>query len=514
MSSFDCGIQSIDSANPFIESKLMNQTQLSAFEYLEQAQKAMQSGDVETARRLAALAARLAPEYEEVWLLMAALASPRGSLAYLHRALKINPRSERARKGLLWAEPRLQAQRSVAPQIPAVTNTKSIPAQAETPARPQTPLILSDTSVAETDHAPTSWRFQLPPLLTFTIRRFLTIPFSLLIITMLLYAGVMLTPVETRARLYLPPEKGGQNASEQVVRNYIKQYHLAEPYLVQYTYWITSLLRGKWGFSPIFNEDVLIVLLKLTPATAELTIYSMLVFIPLGLAGGVLAGWQQRKLADNIFRFAAFFVTSLPPIVLALLMIAFFYANLGWFAPGRLSSAFSYQLTPENFHIYTGLYTLDGLLNRRLDVTLDALRHLAMPVMTLALLHWATLARITRVTTIAEKRKDYIIAGRARGISENRLAWKHAFRNVMAPAFTSMTLSAASLVTGVFVVEIIFSYRGVSDLIVKSMRGTPDAPAALGFAVYSSLIVLILMFILDVVQAALDPRVRDEVLRS
>lgn len=492
----------------------MNQTQRSAFEYLDQAQQAMQSGDKETARRLATMAAQLAPEYEEVWLLMAALSSPRGSVAYLHKALKINPDSERAKKGMHWAETRLQAHHAAATQTPAAVSIKAIPAPAEIQAQPRTPRILTDAPAAEAEQAPASRRLQLPPLLTFTIRRFLTIPVSMLIITMLLYAGVMLTPVDTRARLYLPPEKGGQNASEQVLRNYIKQYHLNEPYLVQYTYWAAGLLRGKWGFSPIFNEDVLVVLLKLTPATAELTLYSMLVFVPLGLVGGVFAGWQQRKLADNIFRFTAFFVTSLPPIVLALMMIAFFYANLGWFAPGRLSSAFSYQLTPENFHIYTGLYSLDGLLNRRPDVTVDALRHLAMPVMTLALLHWATLARITRVTTIAEKRKDYIIAGRARGIRESQLAWKHAFRNVMAPAFTSMTLSAASLVTGVFVVEIIFSYRGVSDLIVKSMRGTPDAPAALGFAVYSSLIVLILMFILDVIQAALDPRVREDVLRS
>ena len=488
----------------------MTEIQLSAFEYLDKAQQAMRNGDNETARRLAAIAARLAPEYEEVWLLVAALASPRGSVAYLHKALKINPSSQRAQKGMQWAVKRLQAQSTAAAQTPAEVKAKTILTQTETPTLPQIPTA----ATAETDQVPVPRQFQLPPLLTFTIRRLLTIPVSMLIITMLLYAGVMLTPVDTRARLYLPPGKGGQNASEQVLRNYIKQYHLAEPYPIQYAYWATGLLRGKWGFSPVFNEDVLIVLLKLTPATAELTLYSMLVFIPIGLAGGVLAGWQQRKLADNIFRFAAFFVTSLPPIVLALLMIAFFYANLGWFAPGRLSMAYSYQLTPETFHIYTGLYTLDGLLNRRLDVTLDALRHLAMPVMTLALLHWATLARITRVTTIAEKRKDYIIAGRARGIRENRLAWKHAFRNVMSPAFTSMTLSAASLVTGVFVVEIIFSYRGVSDLIVKSMKGTPDAPAALGFAVYSSLIVLILMFILDVIQAALDPRVREEVLRT
>lgn len=352
----------------------------------------------------------------------------------------------------------------------------------------------------------------MPPFFQFMFRRFLTIPVSLVIITMLLYAGVMLTPVETRARLYLPPEKGGQNASEQVLKNYIKQYHLDAPYLVQYFYWAKSLLTGKWGYSPIFNGDVLPALLHRTPATAELALYSMLAFIPFGLMSGVIAGWKQRQGTDNVFRFVAFIVTSLPPFVLALVLISFFYVGLNWFAPERLSTILSYKLDSQNFRQVTGMYTLDGLLNGRMDVTIDAFRHLAMPVFTLALYHWATLARITRATMIAEKRKEYVIAAQARGVSERSLVWKHAFRNTLAPSFTSLALSAASLVTGVFVVEMIFAYKGVSDLIVKSMQGTPDATAALGFSVYSVLIVLMLMFILDVIQAALDPRVREEVL--
>ncbi len=354
----------------------------------------------------------------------------------------------------------------------------------------------------------------MPPFLKFLIRRFLTIPVSLLIITLLLYAGVMLTPTETRARLYLPPEKGGQNASEQVLKNYIKQYHLDEPFLVQYAYWLKSLATGTWGYSPVFNGDVLPALLHRTPATAELAFYSMLVFIPLGLVSGVAAGWKQRQRGDNLFRFSAFVATSLPPFVLALVLISFFYVGLDWFAPERLSTMLSYKLPSQNFRVITGMYTIDGLLNGRPDVTLDAFRHLVMPVVTLSLYHWATLARITRAALITEKRKEYIIAAQARGIREQGVLWKHAFRNTLAPSFTSLALSAASLVTGVFVVEIIFSYKGVSDLIVKSMQGTPDATSALGFAVYSCIIVLVLMFVLDVIQAALDPRVREEVLRS
>jgi len=128
------------------------------------------------------------------------------------------------------------------------------------------------------------------------------------------------------------------------------------------------------------------------------------------------------------------------------------------------------------------------------------------------LYHWATLGRLTRSTIIETRKREYIVSARARGFVERRVLWRHAFRNALAPALTSMGLSAASLLTGVFVVEIIFDINGVSEVITKAMSGVPDAPAALGFAVYSVILVLVLMFVLDVVQALVDPRVRAEVL--
>jgi peptide/nickel transport system permease protein len=262
------------------------------------------------------------------------------------------------------------------------------------------------------------------------------------------------------------------------------------------------------------REDVLPALTRRTPATAELTLYSLLLFIPLGLLGGVVSGWNQRKPVDNAFRLGAFIATSFPPFILSMILIAAFYVALGWFAPFRLDTAISLKLEAQGYIQYTGMYTIDGLLNNRLDVTWNAVRHLVMPVITLSLYHWATLGRITRSVIIAERRRDYVIAARARGATERMIMWKHAFRNTLAPSFTSLALSAASLVTGVFVVEMIFSYSGISDAIVRSMTGIPDPAAALGFSVYSVLIVLSLMFIIDVLLAVFDPRVREEVVES
>lgn len=189
--------------------------------------------------------------------------------------------------------------------------------------------------------------------------------------------------------------------------------------------------------------------------------------------------------------------------------MSIFYVGLRWFPIGR-SGILDVTLRRATFTPYTGLLTLDGLLNGRLDITLDAFRHLVLPVFTLSLSHWATLGRVTRVAMIEEIDKEYITAARARGLYNRSIIWRHAFRNALPPALTSSILSAASLVTGVFVVEVIFNIKGLSELITKGMGSiTPDTPLALGFAVYSVLLVMPIMLILDLLKAIVDPRLRE-----
>ncbi len=352
----------------------------------------------------------------------------------------------------------------------------------------------------------------MSPVLRRLLTRILAVPITLLVITAVLYAFVMLTPAETRATLYMPRNLSPRVTEEQIQKlldQAIERYRLNDPYPVQYAYWISNLVQGNWGYSATLQEDVLSAILRRTPATAELTIYSILVFIPLGLVGGVIAAARQNRLADHGFRFTAFIATSLPPFILALVLISIFYVNLRWFAPERVSTAMGFVVSSDEFRQYTGLLTIDGLLNRRPDVSLDALRHLAMPVFTLAIFHWATLGRVTRAIMIEEFKKEYTVAARARGIPEHKITWRHTLRNAISPALTSSLLSAAALLTGVFVVEIIFSFNGVSMVALRSMQFVPDAPAAMGFAIYSVLIVLILMGLLDLIQAILNPHAQE-----
>lgn len=351
----------------------------------------------------------------------------------------------------------------------------------------------------------------MPPMLRFFIRRLLAIPITLFVISALLYGVIMLSPVEARAQLYMP--KGGSNNPNlrpEVLRQQIIEKHgLNDPYPVQYARWALRLLQGDWGWSPGLRGDVLEALIARTPVTAELTIYSILLLVPLGIASGAISGWKQNQISDHGFRLIAFIATSIPPFVLGLVLLTIFYAGLNWFPPGRVSISEHFVVNSSNFKSFTGLLTLDGMLNGRLDISVSAFRHLVLPAITLSMAHWATLGRVTRAATIEEINREYIVAARARGIPRRSIVWIHALRNVMIPALNSTALSTASLIMGVFVVEVVFGFPGVSELITGAMWYTPDTPTAMGFSIYSVLLVLPVMLVLDIFQGLVDPRIRE-----
>jgi peptide/nickel transport system permease protein len=303
-------------------------------------------------------------------------------------------------------------------------------------------------------------------------------------------------------------------SSEQVealAKPIVARRHLDAPYPVQYGLWLYSILHGDWGYGPSIHDDVLPYLLRRSPVTAELTLYSLLFFIPLGLLSGVVAAGRKDRLLDRSFRLAAYCATAIPPLVLASLLLSIFYVGVNWFPPERLSTSNNLLVQAADFHLYTGLLTIDGLLNGRPEIALDAARRLVLPVITASLLHWATLARVTRITMLDELHKGYVTAARARGVSEGALVWRHALRNTLAPALNSSLLSAASLLTGILVVERLYAFHGISD-IFNPVWVAPDAPVAMGFIVYCVSMVTLMMFILDLFMALFDPLVRTEVL--
>ena len=356
----------------------------------------------------------------------------------------------------------------------------------------------------------------MPPIVGFLIRRILAVPLTLIVITATLYGIAMLAPPARRAYLYLPPKVGIDDVlpDDPLMKNLIKERHLDEPFVIQYVGWLKKMLRGDWGWSFAARQQVLPYLLRRTPVTVELLLWSAIVFIPLGVITGSWSAARRGKKIDRVVQLFTFIGTSIPIFVLAFGILSLFYIGLRLFPIDRLSDAVKTLVSSDAFHSYTGLVTIDGLLNGRPDVSLDALRHLAMPVMTLALAQWATLNRITRTAVTEELGRDYIVVAHGKGLRERSVLWRHALANALVPILTSSAVASASLITSVYLVELLFNLHGLSDVFLLTTAQasnfvTFDPAPAMGLAVYSVLIVVTITFLLDVLHALIDPRLRE-----
>ncbi len=356
-------------------------------------------------------------------------------------------------------------------------------------------------------HIKQAWFRRSLPFLLFLVGRLLNGIVTFLIVTFAVMSVTLLVPPEERARNYLPERLKylDTNAIRAELDRAIEAFGLDDPLPIQYARWLGDLLKGDWGLSPTFREVYPAIAIR-SPATLELTFYSFLVYIPVALFVGAWIAWRQGHPAEVAVRAASYIATAIPPYILGLILITIFYVQLGWFDLSRIGYQESALIRSDQFLAPTGFITLDGLLNLRPDISWEAVRHLVLPVITLAAFHLASLILVTRASVIEELQKEYLLLARSIGMKDRKILFRYALRNALLPALTHTGLTAAQLVTGVFVVEVIFNWNGVSELLTKSLGTIPDVPLAMGFAVYSVVVVLAVTFVLDIIQGLADPR--------
>jgi peptide/nickel transport system permease protein len=198
---------------------------------------------------------------------------------------------------------------------------------------------------------------------------------------------------------------------------------------------------------------------------------------------------------------------SFPTFVFALLLLLVFYAKTGWFPPGRLSDWANMVVLSPDFTRYTQLNTIDALLNLRLDVFVDALRHMLLPVFTLCYVQWAMLLRLTRSSMLESLRQDYMYTARAKGLPESVVINLHARRNALLPVVTVGGLTVVGLISGVVVTETIFNYPGLGSAAAQAAASL-DVLTVLGVVLLTAGMLIIANLVVDVLYAFLDPRVR------
>ena len=160
-----------------------------------------------------------------------------------------------------------------------------------------------------------------------------------------------------------------------------------------------------------------------------------------------------------------------------------------------------------DFHHYTKLLTIDALLNGRLDVFWDALRHMILPILTLSYISWATFVRVTRSSMLETLRMEYVTTARAKGLKERDVINKHARPNAMIPVVTLAGFQVIGLLGGVVITETVFNYPGIGEAAADA-AGQLDVVTVLGFALFDGLILIVANLVVDVMYAVIDPRVR------
>jgi len=352
-------------------------------------------------------------------------------------------------------------------------------------------------------------------MITYIFRRLLLVPLLLFGVTIMIFGMLQfLTPVE-RSALYIHDIPKNDRAVEAVIR----QYGLDKPLYVQYWNWLVGvvvpttgerrggIIFGDFGYSRVGVQPVADLIRQRFPNTLDLTLWALGPVLFVGIWLGVQAAVHQNSIIDQAARIFSIVGTSFPTFVFGLLVLMFFYANLQWFPPGRLSDVANRVVLSDAFHRYTKLLTFDALLNGRLDIFWDALRHMILPILTLSYLNWAYFVRVTRSSMLETLRMEYVTTARAKGLPERDVIFKHAQPNAMMPVVTLAGFSVIQLLGGVVITETVFAYPGIGQAAAQAAAQL-DVVTVLGFALFNGMILILSNLVVDVVYAFIDPRVR------
>jgi len=336
----------------------------------------------------------------------------------------------------------------------------------------------------------------------FILRRLFLLPLVALGVSMLVFALLQFLTPAMRASLYIhdPKQLGA-------LPEIIQKYHLDQPAYVQYWDWLMRVAHGDLGWSETAREPVADAIRGFFPATLELGIYSFVCILAFGIWLGTQSAVHKDHLIDHLSRFTSISGASLPTFVWGLLLLMVFYGHFGWFPPGRLSLGADLFVRSGKFHWYTGLITVDALLNRQGWIFWDALRHLVLPVATLTYFLTAVLVRITRSSMLETLRTDYVRTAQAKGLARRVVVDKHARRNALIPVITLASLLFVGLLSGVVITETVFNYPGIGRWGVGASQQL-DIPAVTGFALIFAALLVVGNLCADVLYALVDPRIR------
>lgn len=297
---------------------------------------------------------------------------------------------------------------------------------------------------------------------------------TLLASSFLVFAALHLAPGDPTSLL-----GGGRPLGEQAKEALAQQYGLNDPFLVQYWHWLTGVVQLDFGRSTVFRDSVWNLLSPRLGTTTFLVAYSSLVIVVIGVGLGIIAGLGTSRTRTAVAASTAIGM-GIPAFVAAVLLIALFSVQLGWFPVTGAGEGF-----------------------------LDRLWHLTLPAISLALIGIAYVTRMSAIAVAAEARQEHVVTAEGRGLPRRLVIRRHILRNAMIPITTAVGLTVASLIAGTVIVEVAFQLDGIGSLLVSSVDSKD-------FAVVQAISLLIVFFfvltntVVDATYEALDPRLSKE----
>ncbi|PPG27299.1 ABC transporter permease [Rathayibacter sp. AY2B9] len=278
------------------------------------------------------------------------------------------------------------------------------------------------------------------------------------------------------------------------------------PLIVQYLEYLGKLLTGDFGTTLSDNRPVTEVLLTYGAATVELAFYALIVAFLVGIPLGMLAAYHRDRTPDAVLRILAILCYATPVFFAGLLLKLVFSVWLKWFpVAGRAST--STELSLQFLENKTGIYLIDAIQTGDPAAISDVLSHAVLPAVALGLLTAGIFLRLVRTNVIGTLGTDYVDAARSRGVSEFRLVRTHAYRPALIPIITVIGLQIALLLGGAVLTETTFEWKGLGFQLAEYLQAR-DFVAVQGIVALLAVIVALTNFIVDVIAALIDPRVR------
>lgn len=284
--------------------------------------------------------------------------------------------------------------------------------------------------------------------------------------------------------LFISPDMD-QADIEQVVRS----LGLDRPIWEQFWYFVKGAVQGDLGRSFVFGEPALKLIAQRMPATLELAFAALLMAVVIGIPLGLYAGLKPGSLASKTIMAGSILGFSLPTFWVGIMLIMVFAVMLGWLPSTGRGETVDLLGVPVSF------------------LTVDGLRHLALPAFNLALLKISLVIRLTRAGTREVMLQDYIRFARAKGLSGRRIVFVHVLKTILIPVVTVLGLEFGSLIAFSVVTETIFAWPGMGKLLIQSIQ-LLDRPVIVAYLIMIVFLFVVINLIVDILYSLLDPRVR------